>query len=200
MGQRHDGQPAVSRDPVPVTLTDRLAALGERATVDEAAALFDDLPPLRAEELTGRWHGREIATGHPLDGLLGPSGWYGKQFDGVDEVHPLLFRSADGSLYAADPRRMPLGLAGRLPAFAVDRASPAVRRLSPLLRTRRHSARLRNIEHRGVVTAAMVYDDLPIIDVFRAVDADTMLGLMDYRVHPAPFFFVLERDSTTTTR
>ncbi|MFD4433536.1 GXWXG domain-containing protein, partial [Nocardia sp. NPDC058497] len=59
---------------------------------DAALALFDSLPPVQATELTGRWHGRELATGHPLDGLLAASGWYGKQFDGLDSVHPLLFR------------------------------------------------------------------------------------------------------------
>jgi hypothetical protein len=60
--------------------------------------------------------------------------------------------------------------------------------------TRKPKARLRSLEHRGVVTAAMVYDALPIIYVFRRVDADTLLGLMDLRGLPAPFFFLLERD------
>ena len=172
----------------------RLAALGDRATLEQALALFDDLPAVRAEEITGRWHGREIATGHPLDGLLEPSGWYGKQFDDVDHVHPLLFRAASGEIYPASPRRMPLGLAVRLPASVVGRARPVATRMHPLLRTPHHAARLRDIEHRGVLTAAMVYDALPIIDVFRAVDADTLLGVMDYRAHPAPYLFVLERD------
>ena len=40
----------------------------------------------------------------------------------------------------------------------------------------------------------MVYDALPIIDVFRRVGADTVLGAMDMRGLPAPFFFVLRRD------
>ena len=160
----------------------------------EALAWFDSLPAVRAEELTGRWRGREVATGHPLDGLLEPTGWYGKQFDDVDHVHPLLFRAADGTIYPASPSRMPLGLAGRVPLSLVEKARPLAARMRPLVATRRHAARLRNLEHRGVVTAAMVYDALPIIDVFRAVDADTLLGVMDYRVHPAPYFFVLERD------
>lgn len=171
-----------------------LVALGDRATTSEAMTVFDALPPVRAEELTGRWRGREIATGHPLDGLLGPTGWYGKQFDDVDHVHPLLFRSAGGAVYPADPRRMPLRLAGQVPVSLVERARPLATRMRPLVAARHHTARLRDLEHRGVVSAAMVYDALPIIDVFRAVDADTVLGVMDYRVHPAPYFFVLERD------
>jgi hypothetical protein len=28
--------------------------------------------------------GTDLATGHPMDGLLEASGWYGKQFDDVD--------------------------------------------------------------------------------------------------------------------
>ena len=48
--------------------------------------------------------------------------------------------------------------------------------------------------HRGVVTAAMVYDSLPIIDVFRRVSADVLLGAMDMRGLPSPFLFVLRRD------
>jgi hypothetical protein len=50
------------------------------------------------------------------------------------------------------------------------------------------------VEWRGRLGAAMVYDTQPICDVFRTVDADTRLGLMDLRGLPAPFFFVLRRD------
>ena len=46
----------------------------------------------------------------------------------------------------------------------------------------------------GVATAAMVYDTLPIIDVFRRVTADRVLGLMDLRGLTEPFFFLLDRD------
>ena len=61
--------------------------------------------------------------------------------------------------------------------------------------TSRPRARLRTVEHRGVHTAAMVYDALPIIDVFRRVDGATVLGLMDLRGLPDPFFFLLRRVS-----
>ena len=67
--------------------------------------------------------------------------------------------------------------------------------IRPLLHTDEPKARLRTVEHRGVATAAMVYDALPIIDVFRRVDDATLLGLMDLRGLPRPFFFVLERDA-----
>jgi len=43
--------------------------------------------------------------------------------------------------------------------------------LLPLLATRRPRARLRPVEYRGVTSAAMSYDQLPIIDVFRSPTA-----------------------------
>jgi hypothetical protein len=49
------------------------------------------------------------------------------------------------------------------------------------------------IDDRGTVTAAMVYDQRPIIDVFRAVDEGTVMGRMDERGQ-APAFFVLSRE------
>ncbi|WP_141013968.1 DUF4334 domain-containing protein [Nocardioides sambongensis] len=176
-----------------MTPTEHLAGLGDACTREQAWTLFDRLPGLRAVELGGRWRGRELATGHPMDGLLEATGWYGKQFDDVDHVHPLLFATA-GGIVPVDPRWAPMGLAGRVPTSAVARARPAIDLLRPVLRTRRHRARLREVHHRGVVTAAMVYDHLPIIDTFRRVDDDTLLGVMDLRTHPEPYFFVLERD------
>ena len=56
----------------------------KRCTTDQALEFFDELPAVAAQEITGRWRGSELATGHPLDGLLAASGWYGKQFDGPD--------------------------------------------------------------------------------------------------------------------
>ncbi|WP_067434531.1 DUF4334 domain-containing protein [Nocardioides jensenii] len=172
----------------------RLASLEPVCPVAAALALYDDLPPVRAAEISGRWHGRELGTGHPMDGLLAASGWYGKQFDGPDAVHPLLFRAPDGDVFAVDPRRIPLGLAPRLPAPVVARGRRVMSLLKPALTTTKHRARLRELDHRGVVSAAMVYDHLPIIDVFRRVDDDTLLGLMDFRDIPQPYFFVLVRD------
>lgn len=41
----------------------------------------------------------------------------------------------------------------------------------------------------------MVYDQLPVNDVFRRVDDDTVLGAMDMRgFSSSPYFFVLHRD------
>lgn len=163
------------------------------ADVAEATAYFDTLAAVRCEEVRGRWKGREVPTGHPMDGLLAASGWYGKQFDSDDEVHPLLFAAPGGEIFAVDPRKVPLGLAAKVSPSVVGRGQGALGVLKPALRTRRPRARLRAVEHRGVVTAAMVYDHLPIIDVFRRIDEDNLLGVMDLRDSP-PYFFALTRD------
>ncbi len=43
------------------------------------------------------------------------------------------------------------------------------------------AAVLRPVEFRGVLSTAMIYCWLPIIDHFRAVDADTLMGVMETR-------------------
>jgi hypothetical protein len=45
-----------------------------------------------------------------------------------------------------------------------------------------------------VLTATMCYDALPINDVFRKVDDDTLVGAMDLRGLEMSFMFVLRRD------
>jgi len=173
--------------------TGRLATLELRCTTEDALAFFDTLPSVAADAIRGRWVGRELRTGHPWDGLLTASGWYGKQFDNAEAVHPLLFRTPSGRIFPVDPGRLPLSLAHRAPVTAVSAARRCLDLAMPLLRARAPKARLRNVEHRNTITAAMIYDQLSIIDVFRRVDDVTLLGLMDMRGVPLPYFFVLVR-------
>jgi hypothetical protein len=167
----------------------------ESVAPDEALAYFDSLPTVTPAEMHGRWRGSGLPTGSPLDGLLEAYGWYGKEFLGAEAVHPLLFRDRGGRPRPVDPAWIPLSLLRGLPAVArLWPVRTAFGRLRPLLFTHRPTARLRTIEHRGVSTAAMVYDALPIIDVFRRVGPDVVIGAMDMRGLPAPFFFLLERE------
>ena len=173
----------------------QLTQLEPACTTAEAFALFDALPTVRAEDILGPWTGREIATGHPLDGHLVASGWYGKRFDDLESVHPLVFRGAKGDLFAGDPGRMPLGLVSKLDPKKVEKLRNKLGGMhEPAIKTKKYRARLRNVEYRGKVSAAMVYDQLPIIDIFRQVDDETLLGAMDQRGAPQPYFFVLTRD------
>jgi hypothetical protein len=164
------------------------------ATTAEALAFFDGLPAAALDGLMGRWRGSGLATGHPMDGLLEAFGWYGKEFVDRDTVHPLLFRDKAGGIRPLNPALMPMGLALRYPDLFHRPATATVfAALRPLLATARPKARLRMVEHRGVLSAAMIYDALPIVDLFRAIDPDTLLGVMDMRAMDRPFFFLLRR-------
>lgn len=41
----------------------------------------------------------------------------------------------------------------------------------------------------------MIYDQLPIHDVFRQINQDAVLGVMDRKGMNLPFFFVLRRET-----
>jgi GXWXG protein/Domain of unknown function (DUF4334) len=185
------------------TAPSRAAATGAQALASgvagkvlarTAAALdqFDRAAPVSLEESVGRWRGSGYPTGHPFDGLLEAYGWYGKEILSPETVHPLLFTDRAGAPRPVNPGLAPFALVrrasllGRLPGA---RTTFAV--VMPLLSTRRAAARLRLLEHRGTLTAALIYDALPIIDVLRRVDQDTLLGLMDMRGVTQPLFFLL---------
>ncbi|WP_311272979.1 MULTISPECIES: DUF4334 domain-containing protein [unclassified Rhizobium] len=154
---------------------------------------FDTLPVVDLSFMAGRWRGFEIKTGHRLDGLLEPSGWYGKLFISAEAVHPLLFNARDGKeLYAVDPLLVPLGLP--FPRSSVLGLAMAV--LRPVLQTRLPKARLRMIEYRGRSTATMAYDGKPIFDHFVKIDDSRVLGIMDLKGMSGPYAFCLERDDT----
>lgn len=170
----------------------RLCAGG--ATLDDALALFDRCPAVALDAMRGVWRGTGCPTGHLLDGLLEHYGWYGKAFTDTERVDPLLFQRGTGAPFAVAPRLMPLGLAV-FPRLARSRVARWLfDALRPVIRTRNPAARLRLLAYRGVVTATMVYDHLPIHDAFRRIDDDTLLGVMDWRGAP-PFVFVLHRET-----
>ena len=173
-----------------------LAALEGGATPQEALAFFDSLRPMAATAMIGAWKGGGLRTGHPLDGLLEVFGWRGKRFEGPEAVHPLIF-GRPGALFSVNPSLTPLGLVLRFGRILGSPAlAPVARAALVFLRTKKPKARLRVTKFRGVTTATMIYDTLPINDVFRRVDADTALGLMDRRgdIAPGYFYFVLRRE------
>jgi hypothetical protein len=182
--------------PTDITPLEQLRALETRASTDEALAFFDALPPVRVMEMFGSWRGSGLRTGHPLDGLLEIFGWHGKRFEGPEDVHPLVFDGPDGSVFSINPSLIPLGLAVRHPkAVRHPIVSGLCRLLRFAVRTKKPRARLRMTEYRGVVSATMIYDALPINDVFRKVDDNTVVGAMDFRLIRQPFFFVLRREA-----
>lgn len=175
----------------------RDATLGEGCgSTAEALALFDALDVVDVAALLGSWRGSTFATGHPLDGALEAYGWRGKRMESAEEVHPLVFATWAGRM-ALRPRVLAPGLPLllRWPVLKSPPVAALVRAALPLAATRRPRARLRVICYRGRRSAAMVYDEVPIVDVFRRVDGDTVMGLMDCEWMEPPFFFVLQRGS-----
>jgi hypothetical protein len=168
--------------------------LRERAaTAEEAVKIFDGLEPVTLDFMIGRWKGTEIATGHPMDGLLELTGWYGKYFKTPEEVHPLLFYAHEKTeLYSVNPKLIPLGI--RFPKTKMLGIIMAVFR--PVLQTKKPTARIRMVEYRGKVTGTMVYDEKAIFDHFVKINENTMLGVMDLKRSPSPYIFILERDAT----
>ena len=48
--------------------------------------------------------------------------------------------------------------------------------------------------YRDKSSATMIYDQLPINDVFRKIDQDAVFGVMDLKGMKSPFFFILRRE------
>jgi hypothetical protein len=179
---------------------DRLRVLEQWASAEEALALFDGCGPVHVEEMLGCWKGSGVPTGHPFDGLLEAFGWHGKRFQSPDETHPLVFEGATG-LFSANPALVPVSLAVRFNRLVRTRPMRVIgRRLVRMARTSKPRARLRMMEYRGVVTATMSYDALPINDHFRRVDAETVIAVMDFRTIDRPFLFVLRREPCEDSR
>ena len=151
---------------------------------DNAWSLFDSLPAVSIGFMLGLWKASGFPTGHPQDGKLESLGWYGKRFTDKDSVDPMIFNTNDGEMFSADPvyiiRNMSI----------LNHASDVREQVE----TREPKARLRMVEGRAVSTASMIYNEMPIIDHFRKLDEDTVLGMMEKPSQQEHnYFFVLQR-------
>ena len=177
-----------------ISAADRQMMEAGQGSQEQALALFDRLPIVEREFMYGRWRGFGLHTDHAMDGLLENYDWYGKEFIGPDEVHPLVFSSGNsGRTYRVNPALMPIGLALHMPFLKRPIMRYFFKLGKPLFSTKKTGARLRMTEHRGKSSATMCYDALPIHDVFRKFDENTLLGLMDMKGMEQPFFFILRR-------
>jgi hypothetical protein len=166
-------------------------------TPEDALRIYDQLGPVDINFMIGTWKGSEFPSGHPMDGMLGATGWYGKHFKDSERVHPLLFYTAGRkSVFVVDPDKAPLRF--KLPKLGGLSYHWLILLSRPFIQTKKYKARLRMTEYRGKVSATMIYDGKPINDVFRKVDDNTVLGAMDLRGIKQPYFFVLTRDSGVT--
>ncbi|PZM16463.1 DUF4334 domain-containing protein [Rhizobium tubonense] len=155
---------------------------------------FQCLPPIEPREMIGLWRSRGIPAGHPFDGVLENLGWFGKRFTAELRADALLFRSGQHELIPIDPARIPLGLALRF--HKVGRTRAARNLFSYLrrgLRAKGPVASLKTMSFRGVTSAAMAYDEQPIVDHFRRIDERRIMGMMEIEGDERIYFFELER-------
>ncbi len=164
-----------------------------QTTTEKALELFDAQEPVNLDFMFGRWQGSGLHTSHPMDGLLESSNWYGKEFVDSENVHPLLFLDSKGQVFKVAPNPTAMNWVLKFPIPKNDSLKPLLMLINSLLKTEKSQARLRMMEYRGKVSATMIYDYLPINDSFRKVDDNTILGIMDYKNSPQPFFFILKR-------
>ena len=108
------------------------------------------------------------------------------------------FEGAAG-LFVANPALVSVSLAVRFNRLVRTRPIRVIgRRLVRMARTSKPRAQLRMMEYRSVMTATMSYDALPINDHFRRVDADTVIGLMDFRSIDRPFLSCYDASAART--
>ncbi len=163
-------------------------------STQEALEIYDQLDVVELDFMLGRWHGSGFPTGHRMDGILEAYGWYGKEFKDEDHVDPMLFKHGD-HIIRVNPERIPLW--SLTADFEPPKSAFAGRCFSmilPLIQTKQTKARMRMMKYRGKFSSAMIYNGLPINDVFRKVDEDTLFGIMDLHGMTQPYFFVLHRE------
>lgn len=184
-----------------VTTFSDVVGIGKSSTA-EALEMFDRLDTADVSDLIGSWRGGSFPTGHPLDGALEAYHWHGKRFEHAEHVHPLVFKTIDGGTASVDPLwALPIvQWLNRLPIPKSEAAGRIFQQCIGLVSTNRSCARLRLTHYRGKVSATMIYDTLPINDIFRKINDNTMLGLMDLKGERQPFFFVLHREPSESLK
>lgn len=159
-----------------------------------ATEVFDALEPVDPKEMIGLWTGKSVPSGHPFDGVLENLGWFGKRFTADLRADALLFRAGGQRLIPVDPAWIPLGMALRFHRLGRTRAAGNLfSYLVGGLRAKGPVASLRTLPFRGVSSAAMIYDALPITDHFRRLDHDRLMGAMTITKDERIYFFELER-------
>ena len=152
---------------------------------------FDALGPVNLDSLHGFWRGELLSNHHKLAYWMKQVQWVGKHFTDIERVDPFLIQRGSARLSLA-PTPTGLSLAVNLPPSVLPKLAGLIKLLTPLVATKESQARLRMIGYRGVVSSAMIYDNIPMLDYFRSVNADTLLGVMDARQFK-PLFFLLHR-------
>lgn len=160
----------------------------------DMTAWFQSLEPVKPVEIVGLWRGAGVPSAHPLDGVLENLQWFGKRFHPDMRADALLFQWHPGRLVAIDPRFVPIGLAIKLAPFGrTALARTTFSYLQKAFRARGTTAALEVRTFEQIASAAMVYNEQPIVDHFRRVDENTLAGMMCVRDDKRRFFFKLTK-------
>ena len=182
---------------------------GTHFSASQVYAFFDTLPPVELDFMVGRWRAAAVPTNNLQDGNLAVLDFYGKRFHGAGnnyEVDPLFCWSGDNLVMLASPPYFTM----KTNPYMVPSTSTPFRRevfhkinqltVLKCCTTKKPQAHTMIAEHRGVYTTAMVYDELPMLDVFRKVDENTILlvfilkGFSDSADDTSSPFLSLTRD------
>lgn len=154
----------------------------EAISPTEVKAYFDGRPPVRPSFMLGEWQGLAVLTGNKLVEVLHSVKWAGKNFYGVDQVEPMVCLDDNGCRFC-NPNWG--GARVRCPLFP--------------LYYQRLIVKIREFKYNDTVSAAMVYNQRPVIDHFRYVDENTVIGVMESLDHDKSsqdedrLYFTLER-------
>lgn len=147
---------------------------------DELFTFYDSLPEILPNEMLGHWKGGSWKVGTPLDGLLELGQWYGKIFHTINHVDAVVHKFRFFSV---------VGFLGTLLYFPWKIWTEQQKYRMPATK-----ACLREIHYRGKTSSSMVYYYLPIIDHFRKIDQNTIVGIMDMKGKAKyEFFFYLQK-------
>lgn len=80
----------------------RFTELRGQSHVDPAELdqIWAALDTVKSADIVGHWKGDEFQTGHKMNGQLQAARWYGKFFDSVNEVEPIVCYDEAGQLFS----------------------------------------------------------------------------------------------------
>ncbi|MBU9765103.1 DUF4334 domain-containing protein [Mycobacterium sp. TNTM28] len=154
-------------------------------TYHQIDTLFATLPAVSVNALLGTWRALAIPGVSTVYPILIEKGWYGMRFNDPENVDTMLIASPDGDeMFAADVLKL---------AAVAPGATSNLCQIRSEIETDQPMGRLRMIDHRGTVTAAMIYDRLPVIDYFRQIDDHAVLCAADARDSIETGYLILQR-------
>ena len=155
---------------------------------------FKTLGPVLPAEMVGLWRGEDIPSDHPFDGVLENLQWFGKRFLPDLRADALLFQWKPDRLVPLEPAAFPIRLAIRLaPLGRTSLARKLFSHVQKVARAHGTTAKLTLRMVDGLETTAMVYDKLPVIDVFGRVAENEVAGMMVVDGDDRWYFFRLRK-------